>query len=258
MRPFAPHGANGVLAASLLAFLSFGGFDMVAAAGEEVQRPEHNLPRAILLTLAAVLGLYLTVTLVAVGTLPAARLGTSSTPLADAALAFGGPLGRRLILACALSTTAATANAVLVVTSRIVFAMARDRFLPIRLAAVSARTGTPGAAVLTNGLLMGTMAALGTVTASAAAGGFLYVLHFVPPLAALVALYRRGEGRAAFRTPAPWLLLPLAFASCAALLVASGTAGAAVGVAWLAVGLTAATGHRWRSGQIGSCGCAGR
>jgi len=91
LRPFAPHGANGVLAASLLAFLSFGGFDMVAAAGEEVQRPEHNLPRAILLTLAAVLGLYLTVTLVAVGTLPAARLGTSSAPLADAALAFGRP-----------------------------------------------------------------------------------------------------------------------------------------------------------------------
>jgi APA family basic amino acid/polyamine antiporter len=50
LRPFAPHGANGVLAASLLAFLSFGGFDMVAAAGEEVQRPEQNLPRAILLT----------------------------------------------------------------------------------------------------------------------------------------------------------------------------------------------------------------
>jgi basic amino acid/polyamine antiporter, APA family len=127
-----------VLAASLLAFLSFGGFDMVAAAGEEVERPEHNLPRAILLTLAAVLGLYLTVTLVAVGTVPAARLGPSGAPLTDAALAFGGPLGRRLILACALLTTAATANAVLVVTSRIVFAMARDRFLPTRLA-----TGRP-------------------------------------------------------------------------------------------------------------------
>jgi APA family basic amino acid/polyamine antiporter len=238
LRPFAPHGVTGVLAASLLAFLSFGGFDMVAAAGEEVQRPEHNLPRAILLTLAAVLGLYLTVTLVAVGTLPAARLGTSGAPLADAALAFGGPLGRRLILACALLTTAATANAVLVVTSRIVFAMARDRFLPSRLAAVSARTGTPGAAVVANGLLMGTMAVLGTVTASAAAGGFLYVLHFVPPLVALVALRRRFPGdRPAFATPAPRLVLPLAFAASAVLVVASGRTGFALGTAWLLTGL---------------------
>jgi APA family basic amino acid/polyamine antiporter len=239
LRPFAPHGANGVLAASLLAFLSFGGFDIVAAAGEEVERPERNVPRAILLTLAAVLGLYLTVTLVAVGTLPAARLGASGAPLADAALAFGGPFGRRLILACALLTTAATANAVLVVTSRIVFAMARDGFLPARLSALSSRTGTPGAAVVGNGLLMGVMAAVGTVAASAAAGGFLYVLHFVPPLVALVVLRRQpAAGRPAFATPAPRLVLPLAFVASAALLVAAGRTGFALGTAWVLVGLT--------------------
>jgi APA family basic amino acid/polyamine antiporter len=115
--------------------------------------------------------------------------------------------------------------------------MARDRFLPIPLAAVSARTGTPGAAVAGNGLLMGTMAALGTVTASAA-GGFLYVLHFVPPLVALVALRRRSPGdRPAFATPAPRLVLPLAFAATAALLVASGRTGFALGTAWLLAGL---------------------
>jgi APA family basic amino acid/polyamine antiporter len=237
LRPFAPHGANGVLAASLLAFLSFGGFDMVAAAGEEVERPERNLPRAILLTLAAVLGLYLTVTLVAVGTLPAARLGASGAPLADAALAFGGPVGHGLILACALLTTTATANAVLVVTSRVVFAMARDGFLPTHLAAVSPRTGTPAAAVVGNGLLMGAMAALGTVAVSAAVGGFLYVLHFMPPLVALVMLRRQAGDRPVFATPAPRLVLPLAFVANTALLVASGLTGITLGTAWLLVGL---------------------
>jgi basic amino acid/polyamine antiporter, APA family len=238
LRPFAPQGAGGVLGASLLAFLSFGGFDMVAAAGEEVERPERNLPRAILLTLVSVLGLYLTVTLVAVGTLPAERLGASGAPLADAALAFGGPIGRRLILACALLTTAATANAVLVVTSRVVFAMARDGFVPARLAAVSSRTGAPAAAVVGNGLLMGAMAVLATVAASAAAGGFLYVLHFLPPLAALVVLRRRPAGeRPAFATPAPRLVLPLAFAASAGLLLAGGRTGVALGTAWLLLGL---------------------
>ena len=238
LRPFAPQGAGGVLGASLLAFLSFGGFDMVAAAGEEVERPERNLPRAILLTLVSVLGLYLTVTLVAVGTLPAERLGASGAPLADAALAFGGPIGRRLILACALLTTAATANAVLVVTSRVVFAMARDGFVPARLATVSSRTGAPAAAVVGNGLLMGAMAALATVAASAAAGGFLYVLHFLPPLAALVVLRRRPAGeRPAFATPAPRLVLPLAFAASAGLLLTSGRTGVAFGTAWLLLGL---------------------
>src|SRR6266704_3564384 len=57
--PFLPFGAGGVAVASLLAFLAVGGFDMVAAAGEEITSPERNLPRAILLTLLMVLGLYL-------------------------------------------------------------------------------------------------------------------------------------------------------------------------------------------------------
>jgi APA family basic amino acid/polyamine antiporter len=99
LRPFAPHGPGGLLPAALVAFLAFGGFDMIAAAGEEVRQPERNLPRAILLTLAAVLGLYLLVALVALGTVPAGRLAASSAPLAAAAETFGGTTARRLVVA---------------------------------------------------------------------------------------------------------------------------------------------------------------
>jgi len=88
--PFLPKGLQGVLLASLLAFLAFGGFDMVAAAGEEIEHPERNLPRAILITLGAVLGLYLLVCFVAVGVLASDALGGSAAPLADAAERFGG------------------------------------------------------------------------------------------------------------------------------------------------------------------------
>ena len=80
---------------------------MVAAGGEEVRQPERNLPRAILLTLIGVVGMYLLVTLVALGSVPASRLGASTAPLAEAASAFGGAAARRLIVCCALLTTAA-------------------------------------------------------------------------------------------------------------------------------------------------------
>jgi len=64
-------------------------------------------------------------------------------------------------------------------------------------------------------------------------GGFLYVLHFAVPLVASVALGRRGQlGSAAFRTPAPGLALPLAFAACAVLIVASAADSAAGGRGW--------------------------
>jgi APA family basic amino acid/polyamine antiporter len=239
--PFAPGGAHGVLLASLLAFLAFGGFDMVAAAGEEVDRPEHNLPRAILITLASVLGLYLLVCVVAVGSLGAGALGRSSAPLADSAERFGGDEVRGLVVVTALLTTAATANAVLVVTSRIAFAMARDGLMPRALASVDERFGSPRASVAVNAALLGAVALAGSVAFAARTGGFLYVLHFAVPLAALVVVRRRDGPRPAFETPAPRLVLPLAFAGCAALVVAAGPAAAGAGAAWLALGAAGRT-----------------
>jgi basic amino acid/polyamine antiporter, APA family len=236
LRPFVPHGVAGVMSASLLAFLAFGGFDMVAAAGEEVERPERNLARAILITLAIVCALYLFACFVALGVAGPALLGASSSPLADAAGRLGGQAGRHLVTAAALLTTAATANAILVVTSRIAFAMGRDGLLPGRLGHASKR-GAPARALWLSAALMLVVAATGSVGMAARAGGFLYVLHFLVPLVVLVVLRRRAETTGAgFRTPAPRLVLPLAFAACAVLLVASGASGALTGCAWLALG----------------------
>lgn len=238
LHPFMPAGVHGVLVSALFAFLAFGGFDMVAAAGEEIVHPERNLPRAILLTLGAVLGIYLLACFVALGVLAATALGTSPAPLADAAAAFGGSRARGLVAVTALLTTAATSNAVLVVTSRISFAMARDGLLPGFMAKVGRRSGAPWAALLVSAAVVVSVAATGSVRFAASAGGFLYVLHFVVPLVALTAVRLRGAPLVAFRTPLPALILPLAFLACAALIVASGARGLGGGLAWLALGAT--------------------
>jgi APA family basic amino acid/polyamine antiporter len=235
--PFLPFGVGSVAVAALLAFLAFGGFDMVAAAGEEVASPERNLPRAILLTLLLVLSLYLLVTFVALGVLPWENLGNSPAPLADAATPFLGPTGRQFTALAAILTTAATANAVLVVTSRVSFAMARDGLLPGWLARINAKTDVPWVAVLLNGALLALVALTGSVALAAAVGGFLYVLHFLFPLIALVVLRRRGESLPTFRTPAPRVILPLAFIGCLVLLLTSGQTGIAAGLAWLLAGM---------------------
>lgn len=237
MTPFAPHHAGGVLLAMPVVFLAFGGFDMVAAAGEEIRQPERNLPLAILLTLVSVLGLYLLVALVAFGTTPAGILASSSSPLADAAARFGGQPARWLMLGCALLTLMAAANALVMVTSRAVFAMARDRLFPPVFGTVHRETGVPRRAVLLNGVLLAVVASAGSITLAATAGGFLYVLHFLPPLLALVRLRRDPAAPTpAFLTPAPRIVLPLAFLCSLGMLVATGVTGAVTGLAWLAVG----------------------
>jgi APA family basic amino acid/polyamine antiporter len=262
--PLAPKGAEGVLLASLLTFLAFGGFDMVAAAGEEIERPERNLPRAILITLAAVLGVYLLVCVVAIGVMSSDALASSSAPLADAAQSFGGPHARALVMGTALLTLAATTNATMLVTSRISFAMARDRLLPSVLADVRPRSGAPAPALVLSASLLALVALVLSSAAAASIGGFLYVLHFVVPLVVLIVLRRRGaDTRAAFSTPAPRVVLPLAFAACGVLVAASGTDGALGGLAWLTVGVIGHAAARrrrfrrqepaWKRNKVGSC-----
>lgn len=238
LTPFLPAGFGGVAAAALVTFLAFGGFDMVAAAGEEVVEPRRNLPRAIILTLFLVLGLYVLVALAAVGTLPAHELATEA-PLAVAAQKLVGPAGGTLMAVAALLTTAATGNAVLIVTSRISFAMARDGLLPAGLARVSGATRVPWVTIALNGVLFAIIAATVSIPLAASIGGFLYVLHFVFPLVVLVVTRHRKlpSGDQDFRVPAVWLVLPLAFVACGGLFLTSGLVGLIGGSGWLLVGV---------------------
>ncbi len=129
-----------------------------------------------------------------------------------------------------------------VATSRITFAMARDGLLPRFLAHVHPSTNVPRVAVLTNGAILA-LIALSTLSGSdavlllARVGNFLYVLQFVFPLATLVVLRRRSKMVPSFRTPAPYLVLPLAFGGCLLLLYASGQRGIEIGLGWLTGGL---------------------
>lgn len=236
--PLFPTGLGGVAAATLVTFLAFGGFDMVAAAGEEIVEPRRNLPRSIFLTLFIVLGVYVLVALAAVGALTPDE-HAAQAPLALAAEKLFGPAGGVLMAIAAVLTTAATANAVLIVTSRISFAMARDGLLPAGLARVSESARVPWVAVALNGVLFAVVAVTVSIPISTAVGGFLYVLHFVFPLVVLVATRRRklptnGDD---FRVPAVRVLMPLAFVACGALILTSGPVGIVGGSAWILFGV---------------------
>ncbi|MCL5783286.1 MAG: amino acid permease [Candidatus Thermoplasmatota archaeon] len=240
--PFFPHGIGGVSSAALIAFLAFGGFDMIASAGEEVKNPERNLPAAIILTLLIVLIAYLAVTVVAVGTLPLSYLGNSTAPLSEVAVTFLGTSGSRLIALAAIITTAATASAVLIATSRISFAMARDGLFPGFMSRVDGRRGTPYAAVLVNGVLLGAIVLTGSIELAVAVGGFLFTLHFIFPLASLTKLKlesRNGNpGQVSpFTMPLPKIVMPAAFFLSFLLIYSSGLTGIALGSAWMGAGL---------------------
>jgi len=68
--PFFPAdgGARTVLPAMGLTFIAFQEYDLIATVTEEVENPQKNIPRAIFLSLAATVVIYLLVVMVAIGT----------------------------------------------------------------------------------------------------------------------------------------------------------------------------------------------
>lgn len=134
---------GGVLQGAGLLFFAFAGYARIATLGEEVRNPSRTIPRAIVIALAAVAGLYAVVALLLQRTL-GADLGESSTaPLTDVAALVWGDRGLWLVgLTAGLAAFGALLNLVLGI-SRTTLAMGRAGDLPGVLARVGARRGVP-------------------------------------------------------------------------------------------------------------------
>lgn len=143
----------GVLQAAGLLFFAFAGYARIATLGEEVRDPAHVIPRAVVLALTGVLGVYACVALVVLGVLgPEGTAGDPAAVATVAAQVWGPGWGWLVRAAAGIAALGALLNLVLGI-SRTTVAMARDGHLPRRLAAVS-DAGVPRAAELAVGLLV--------------------------------------------------------------------------------------------------------
>jgi amino acid transporter len=132
----------GILGASLLAFFAFIGFEGMVNVAEEAHEPERTLPVAIAITLVISTVLYILVVWVLIRAVPAAELASSPAPLS---LAFRRLTGASPLLVSAIGVFA-TVNGVIVqmlMSSRVIYGLARQGALPEVLGRVDGRTQTP-------------------------------------------------------------------------------------------------------------------
>lgn len=142
-----PMGFNGVLLAASLIFFAYLGFEEIVNVAEETKRPRKVLPKAIILSVIISTVLYVLTSISVVSLVGWENLSQSSAPIADAAKTVLGETGGHVLSGIALFATGSTVLGLILVVSRMMWGMSRERALPRFLSAIHGR-GTPVAAIV--------------------------------------------------------------------------------------------------------------
>ena len=151
--PFAPNGFEGVFMGAFLIFFAYIGFDAISTTAEETENPQRDLPIAILGTLIICTILYVCVALVLTGTVPLGHIDIQA-PIAHAMRAIGINWFAGLISIGALCALTSVLLIYQLGTTRILYAMSRDRFLPKSLRLIHKKFRTPHVLTWISGIVV--------------------------------------------------------------------------------------------------------
>ena len=248
MTPFLAGGWGGLVAAMGFTFIALQGFDLIAAVAGEVKDPQRVLPRAMLLSLAIAVAIYLPLLFVITTTGTAAgesiQEASAKAPEAIVAIAsrhFLGDFGYWLVIVAAVLSMLSALRANLFAASRVANVMARDRTLPHMLSKMHPVRETPVAAVWLTALLVSIIIVLvGEVADAGAASSLIFLVTFALAHGIGILARRRSRGgQKTFRTPFFPLVPVVGGLACVSLAVFQGVAVPAAGViaaVWLGVG----------------------
>jgi amino acid transporter len=175
-------------------FMAYEGFQLLTYDYDDIRNPDQTLPRAILLSIVVVVGVYILVTL-GVGMLVGAGgvVAHKEVALSIAGRAAMGVTGLVLVTIAAAFSTGSAINATLFSTARLAVGVAEKGELPAWFDHRN-RAGVPDRAVVTLGSLAALLAAVGSLTTlvEAASLAFLFTFTVVNIVAFRVRAGRRA------------------------------------------------------------------
>lgn len=183
-------------ASMVLVMFAYSGMETALVPSGELRDPARNVPRATIAAILLVVLLYLGLQIVGQGLL-GPKLADSGVPIADTAAALWGP-GRTLLLITACISMAGFLLGNLLGTSRLVFALGRDGYLPRAFGRVTATHRVPLLALMVHAGLAWVLALGGSFdTLALISGGAICLMYGLVSLAAWraqrVNLRERGE-----------------------------------------------------------------
>ncbi|MDE1899450.1 MAG: amino acid permease [Xanthomonadaceae bacterium] len=205
-------GWHGVLAAASVVFFAVFGYDTLTTAAEEAKHPQRDLPRAVLLSLAVAMVLYIAVSLVLTGITHYSNLSGDAS-VSQAFEAIGLHWVAIAIAVAAVVGVTSVLFAFMLGAARIWFALARDGLLPAWFAKVSPRFGTPARPTVILGVFTAVVAGLLPIGEVAELVNIGTLSAFIIICSAVLTLrIRKPELPRSFRMPAIALFAPLGVA----------------------------------------------
>jgi APA family basic amino acid/polyamine antiporter len=142
----------GVVIAYQLIIAAYGGWSSPAYFAEEDECPGRNIPRALFFSIVAVSAVYLTMNVALLYALPINTMRTANLPVSLAVATVFGRSSLVIVSAIAVVTVIGCANASMMLATRILHGLARDRYIPKSVSRVNIG-GTPDVALGLSGVL---------------------------------------------------------------------------------------------------------
>ena len=143
---------SAISAAAAVTLWAYLGLESATVPAGEVIEPQKTIPRATIFGVLLAAVVYISVSAVAIGVLPAEQLAASSAPLADVARHMWGEIGGMLVAIGAVVATFGTLNGFTLLTGQVPYGAGLDRVFPPSMGRLS-RFGTPANALVFSNLL---------------------------------------------------------------------------------------------------------
>lgn len=151
--PFAPTGIKGILMGAFAIFYAYIGFDAISTAAEETKEPQKNVPIGLIGSLIICSIIYSLVTIVLTGMMPMGQIDLKA-PIAHAMSFVGQDWFAGAISIGALAGLTSVLLVLQYGTTRILYAMARDGFLPSVMKKIHPKFNTPWVITILSTVLM--------------------------------------------------------------------------------------------------------
>ncbi|WP_316668856.1 amino acid permease [uncultured Propionibacterium sp.] len=236
-------GLAGILTAAAVVFFAYSGFEVVANMGEETRDPQRDLVRGVLGTLGICTGLYVAVCLVVTGMVKYADIDEGA-PVAEAFKSVGLGWAGALIAVAAICGLTSVILVDIVGMGRIAFAMGRDGLLPMSVARVHPRWGTPYRVIALTTALVAALAGFVPLRALADMVSIGTLFAFVVVSAAVPILRRtRPDLERPFRVPFSPVLPIASVLACLYMMMNLSLATWMRFLVWMAIGLVIYLGY---------------